>query len=115
MTRRKRSEKPLSQTPVPAFLAARARPPLAVVLGSPAEVVNLLAGLPGVPAVCYQMDLHQADRLRADLTEREVDWMARHEWALTADDVLWRRSKLGLKVAPGEKELLARFMVQSAS
>jgi glycerol-3-phosphate dehydrogenase len=35
--------------------------------------------------------------LCADLSEREVDWMARHEWAQTEDDVLWRRSKLGLR------------------
>lgn len=35
----------------------------------------------------------------ADLTEREVDWLIRHEWARTADDVLWRRSKLGLRMS----------------
>jgi glycerol-3-phosphate dehydrogenase len=35
--------------------------------------------------------------LCADLTEREVDWLVRHEWAQTADDVLWRRTKLGLR------------------
>jgi glycerol-3-phosphate dehydrogenase len=26
----------------------------------------------------------------------EVDWLVTHEWARTADDILWRRSKLGL-------------------
>ncbi len=31
-----------------------------------------------------------------DLCAREVDWMLREEWARTADDVLWRRSKCGL-------------------
>jgi glycerol-3-phosphate dehydrogenase len=35
-----------------------------------------------------------------DLTAREVDWMVRAEWARTCDDVLWRRSKLGLRL-PG--------------
>ena len=30
------------------------------------------------------------------LTEREVLWMKANEWARSADDVLWRRSKLGL-------------------
>ena len=30
------------------------------------------------------------------LTAREVDWLIAHEWARTADDVLWRRTKLGL-------------------
>ncbi len=30
------------------------------------------------------------------LTEREVHYMKEHEWARSAQDVLWRRSKLGL-------------------
>jgi glycerol-3-phosphate dehydrogenase len=32
------------------------------------------------------------------------------EWARTADDVLWRRSKLGLALTPSESAALARFM-----
>jgi glycerol-3-phosphate dehydrogenase len=38
----------------------------------------------------------------ADLTEREVDWLSRTEWARTADDVLWRRSKFGLRFNAAE-------------
>lgn len=38
----------------------------------------------------------------ADLYEREVEWMVREEWAATAEDVLWRRSKLGLRTMPTE-------------
>jgi glycerol-3-phosphate dehydrogenase len=34
--------------------------------------------------------------LGAGLTEREADYMIETEWALTAHDILWRRSKLGL-------------------
>jgi glycerol-3-phosphate dehydrogenase len=34
--------------------------------------------------------------LGAGLTEIEVRWMRDREWARTAEDVLWRRSKLGL-------------------
>jgi 16S rRNA (guanine1207-N2)-methyltransferase len=67
MPRRKRAEVPLSQQDVPDRLRALARPPLAVVLGSPAEVVHLLDGLEVPEATCYQMDLHQADRLRTEL------------------------------------------------
>ena len=33
-------------------------------------------------------------------TERELDWLIEREWARTADDVLWRRSKLGLHLPP---------------
>lgn len=40
------------------------------------------------------------------LTEREVLWMKANEWARTADDILWRRSKLGLHMlaTQGERE-----------
>jgi glycerol-3-phosphate dehydrogenase len=34
--------------------------------------------------------------LGAGLTEREVDYLCREEWARTAEDILWRRSRLGL-------------------
>jgi glycerol-3-phosphate dehydrogenase len=33
----------------------------------------------------------------ADLTEREVRYLIEKEWARTAGDVLWRRTKLGLR------------------
>jgi 16S rRNA (guanine1207-N2)-methyltransferase len=57
---------------VPAVVRERARPPLAVVLGSPAEVVNLLRTLGDIEAVCYQMDLYQAERLTTELAEAGV-------------------------------------------
>ena len=38
----------------------------------------------------------------ADLTAREVAWLMRTEWALTAEDVLWRRSKLGMRMDAGD-------------
>jgi len=34
------------------------------------------------------------------LTEAEVAYLVRHEWAQTAEDILWRRSKLGLHTCP---------------
>jgi len=33
------------------------------------------------------------------------------EWAVDADDVLWRRSKLGLRFSQAEKIVLQRFMM----
>jgi glycerol-3-phosphate dehydrogenase len=33
--------------------------------------------------------------LGADLYSREVDYLIAHEWARNADDILWRRTKLG--------------------
>jgi glycerol-3-phosphate dehydrogenase len=48
----------------------------------------------------------------ADLTEREVAWMIAEEWATTAEDVLWRRSKLGLRFSPGEIAELDAWMTE---
>lgn len=42
----------------------------------------------------------------ADLYAAEVDYLVANEWARTAQDVLWRRTKLGLKIGPeGVKRL----------
>jgi glycerol-3-phosphate dehydrogenase len=30
------------------------------------------------------------------LTEAEIDYLVTSEWAMTSEDILWRRSKLGL-------------------
>jgi glycerol-3-phosphate dehydrogenase len=38
----------------------------------------------------------------ATLTEREVSYLMSSEWALTADDIVWRRSKLGLRLSAAE-------------
>ena len=46
----------------------------------------------------------------ADLTEREVGWLRAREWACTAEDILWRRSKLGLRFSPDEVSALARWL-----
>jgi glycerol-3-phosphate dehydrogenase len=35
----------------------------------------------------------------ADLTEAEVRYLMDAEWARTAEDVVWRRSKLGLRLS----------------
>ncbi len=44
------------------------------------------------------------------LTAREVDFLVASEWAATADDILWRRSKLGLKVSAAGRERLAAYL-----
>ena len=52
-------------------------------------------------------------RLGADLTGAEVRYLMDQERAQAADDVLWRRTKLGLRVSPAEREYLARFMADT--
>jgi glycerol-3-phosphate dehydrogenase len=46
----------------------------------------------------------------ADLSAAEIRYLQRHEWAETAEDVLWRRSKLGLHLHPEQQAAVARFM-----
>lgn len=46
----------------------------------------------------------------ADLTAAEVRYLMMHEWAQEPDDVLWRRSKLGLYFSAEERDALSRFM-----
>jgi glycerol-3-phosphate dehydrogenase len=53
-------------------------------------------------------------RFGADLTEREVRYLMQHEWARTAEDVLWRRSKLGLRLSPIEARRLDIWMREAA-
>ena len=49
-------------------------------------------------------------RFTADLTGAEVRYLVAHEWAETAEDVLWRRSKLGLKATPDERIAISQFI-----
>ncbi len=44
------------------------------------------------------------------LTEAELTYLAHHEWARTAQDVLWRRSKMGLHVLPQATEAIDAFL-----
>ncbi len=46
----------------------------------------------------------------ADLTEREVMWLVEKEFARNAEDIVWRRSKLGLKLTTQEIDLLDEWM-----
>jgi glycerol-3-phosphate dehydrogenase len=46
------------------------------------------------------------------LSAAEVRYLMTHEWARLWDDVLWRRSKLGLALSKAEKDALAQFMLQ---
>ncbi len=46
----------------------------------------------------------------ATLTEREVRWLMTKEYARSADDVVWRRSKLGLLLNEQEVRALNRWM-----
>jgi glycerol-3-phosphate dehydrogenase len=46
----------------------------------------------------------------ATLTESEVRYLMANEWACTADDIVWRRSKLGLRLSATEVAALGEWL-----
>ena len=47
------------------------------------------------------------------LYEREVTHLVRNEWAMTTEDILWRRTKQGLYASDKEVEALDQFLMKS--
>ncbi len=60
-----------------------------------------------------ELVLGTGERLGAEvapgLFEAELDYLHDHEWARSADDVLWRRSKLGLHFSAEERAAVAAW------
>src|SRR5690606_11243239 len=98
------------------------------VTGFEAQADRLAAAFPRLPRallrrLCRQYgtrvaqvlgDARETDELGehfgAGLYAREVDYLRAQEWARTAEDVLWRRTKLGLRTTPEENGRLAAYM-----
>ncbi|WEK43747.1 MAG: glycerol-3-phosphate dehydrogenase [Candidatus Sphingomonas colombiensis] len=93
-----------------AFLAQveRARP------GQPPALLRRLAHAYGTRIDAVLGDAATPADLGEDfgggLTAREVDYLRAQEWARTAEDVLYRRSKLGLHVPRGAAERLTGYL-----
>src|SRR5262249_46306870 len=51
----------------------------------------------------------------ADLTEVEVRYLMKEEWAQTAEDILWRRTKLGLQLSKAEIDPLQAWMAAASA
>ncbi|MGL4980197.1 MAG: glycerol-3-phosphate dehydrogenase [Plesiomonas sp.] len=65
--------------------------------------------------------LAEADSLAAlgqhfghDCYQAEVDYLQAHEWALTAEDILWRRTKLGMYLTNSEQAALVTYLAGSS-
>jgi glycerol-3-phosphate dehydrogenase len=50
------------------------------------------------------------DEVAPGLFVAELDYLRRHEWAGTADDVLWRRSKLGLHLNQAQQRAVSDWL-----
>lgn len=49
------------------------------------------------------------------LTQAELSYLVAHEWARSADDVLWRRTKLGLHLNEQERHRVAQLFDRAAT
>ncbi|HYK25077.1 MAG TPA: glycerol-3-phosphate dehydrogenase [Steroidobacteraceae bacterium] len=54
------------------------------------------------------------ERFGADLTAAEIDYLQDSEWAASAADILWRRSKLGLAVPSDAPARIDRYLTARA-
>src|SRR5699024_8933980 len=51
----------------------------------------------------------------ADLYQAEVDYLIENEWARTTEDIIWRRSKLGLRMTEAETRTLTTYLEQTVA
>ena len=47
-----------------------------------------------------------------DVYAAEIDYLMDHEWARTLDDILWRRSKLGLHMTQTTRQAIEHYLTQ---
>ncbi len=91
------------------------------IMNSGRDIAGLRGAKAGVRAASSGLDSQLEDSLSgvlqayADLYEAEVKWLMTQEWARHAEDVLWRRTKLGLKLTPGEAAALEEYMRGAAN
>ncbi len=73
----------------------------------------------GTRARAIVTDAKTADDLGQDfgagLSEREVRYLVANEWALTSDDILWRRTKLGLHFDADAKKRLDAWLSKNVA
>ena len=72
----------------------------------------------GTEAAVMLGDAQAAEDLGPDfgatLTGREVRWMMQHEYARSAEDVVWRRTRLGLRMSAEQIAALEAWMGSAA-
>jgi glycerol-3-phosphate dehydrogenase len=80
--------------------------------GKPAEVLRGVFRRHGSQASQVLGDGELGEHYGAGLTERELHYFMQHEWARTAEDVLWRRSKVGLAMSAAQRARVAEAMAR---
>lgn len=76
----------------------------------PPATIRRLARAYGTEARTILADGDLGPLFGADLGQREVEFLVAKEWARSADDILWRRSKLGLRFSSEGVAALTRYL-----
>ena len=79
----------------------------------PQVPVNVMQGIfrrHGTLAAEVLGDGHLGEYYGAGLTERELAYLTQREWARTAEDVLWRRTKCGLRMTEAQRHRVAQVI-----
>jgi glycerol-3-phosphate dehydrogenase len=80
--------------------------------GKPSEVLRGVFRRHGARAAQVLGDGELGEHYGGGLTERELRYFMQHEWARTAEDVLWRRSKAGLAMSEAQRVRVAEAMAR---
>jgi D-erythritol 1-phosphate dehydrogenase len=80
--------------------------------GAPSEVLRQVFRRHGARAAQVLGEGDLGEQYGAGLTERELRHFVDHEWARTAEDVLWRRTKAGLDMSAAQRQRVAEAMAR---
>jgi glycerol-3-phosphate dehydrogenase len=81
--------------------------------GAPRDTLRGIFRRHGARAAEIAGDGKLGEDFGAGLTERELRHFIEREWARTAEDVLWRRTKAGLHMSAGQRARVAEFMARA--
>ena len=87
--------------------------------GLPAQLRQRWVRTYGTLSLEWLSDCHSLEDLGAHfgkgLYAREVTYLVAQEWALTVEDILWRRTKLGLHLAQIDTRALDAFIAETVA
>ncbi|MDQ6618610.1 MAG: glycerol-3-phosphate dehydrogenase [Pseudomonadota bacterium] len=85
----------------------------------PGDVVRGIARRHGCRALDVLSDVRRSEDLGRNfgesLTAVEIDYLIREEWARTGEDVLWRRTKAGVGMTPGQRNAVMAFVERTVA
>ncbi len=59
-------------------------------------------------------DATSIEDLGEGLSTREVDYLVAHEWARSAEDILWRRTKIGVHASDDVRQRVADYRMKNS-